>query len=73
MGWHDDEEANWIPDWAVQPIMWLGCLMVSVLPAGVLMQVVRFAWSKPPAPVTLGVYLVALGLMLAAVKPWSVR
>lgn len=73
MGWHDDEEADWLPDWAVQPTMWLGCLMVSVLPAGVLMQFVQLAWSKPPAAVALGVYALSLGLMLAAVKPWSVR
>jgi hypothetical protein len=72
MGWYDDED-KWPPDWAVKPIMWLGCLAVAVVPAGMALAALNLVWSRPPALVTLGAYLVALGLMLAAVRPWTVR
>jgi len=73
MGWYDDEEKGWLPDWAVQPIMWIGCLMAAVIPAGIVLQVLAFAWVRPPTPLALGAYAVSLGLMVAAMKPWTVR
>lgn len=73
MGWYDDEEDNWLPDWAVQPIMWIGCLMAAVIPAVVVIQVAGSAWPRPPTILALSAYALSLGLMLAAVKPWRVR
>ena len=73
MGWYDDENEDWLPEWAVQPMMWLGCLMAAVIPAGIAMQVISYAWAKPPTPLSMGVYAVSLGLMIAVVKPWTVR
>lgn len=73
MGWYQDEETTWFPDWAVKPLMWAGSLMAAVLPAGFVMTVVKLAWPAPPLAVSLIAYAVSASLMLAAVKPWTAR
>lgn len=73
MGWYDDEEKTWWPDWATPPAAWIGCLLVAIAPAGVCLA----AWNavlpdaSPAARVV--IYVVSLGLMIAAVKPWTIR
>ena len=73
MGWYDDEEEGWLPDWAVTPLMWIGCLMVAVLPAGMAIAFWNAVQPDAPPAASLVAYCVSLGLMVAAVKPWSVR
>ncbi len=73
MGWYDDEERAWLPEWAVTPLMWIGCLMVAVLPAGVAIAL----WNAvlPDASIVgqVVVYGLSLGVMVAAIKPWTIR
>lgn len=73
MGWHDEEDTTWFPDWAVQPLAWMGVLMAAVLPAGVVLAFLKLVWPTPPMAVNAVVYAVSLGLMVAAVKPWTLR
>jgi hypothetical protein len=73
MGWYQDEETTGLPDWAVQPLMWLGVLLVAVLPTGVALTLVKLVWVSPPPVVTLMLYGASLGLMVTAVRPWTVR
>lgn len=73
MGWYDDEEDSWLPDWAVTPMMWIGCLMAAAIPAGLGVATWTLLWSQPPLGAALGAYVLCLGLMVAAVKPWTVR
>lgn len=72
MGWHDEED-DWWPDWATGPVMWTGCLMAAALPAGVCIGLWNAMLPDAPPAATLVTYLVSLGLMVAAIKPWSVR
>jgi hypothetical protein len=73
MGWYDDEEDAWLPEWAITPMMWIGCLLVAVLPAGVIVGGWTLVFKQAPPGFGAGAYVVSLGLMLAAVKPWSIR
>ena len=73
MGWYDDEEVAWLPGWAVVPLAWLGCLMAAVLPAGVLLALWNALFADVPLAASLAIYVVSLVLMIAAVKPWTVR
>ncbi len=73
MGWYQDEETTWFPDWAVKPLMWVGSLMAAVLPAGFTITMVKLIWPSPPLALNLGIYAVSVGFMLAAVKPWTAR
>ena len=73
MGWYDEEEAGWLPDWAVTPLMWIGCLMAAVLPAGVAIAAWNAALPDAPLVARLAAYAVSLGLMIAAIKPWTIR
>ena len=47
----------------VQPLMWIGCLMTAVIPAAFVVQVLSFAWPKPPTALALGAYLISPGLV----------
>lgn len=74
MGWYDDEEqAAWLPEWAITPLMWLGCLTVAIAPSAIIVSLVQFVVHDRPASVVLGAYLVSAALMVAAVKPWTIR
>lgn len=73
MGWYDDEETAWLPNWAVTPLAWLGCLMAAVLPAGVLLGVWNALLPDAPLTASLAIYALSLGLMIAAIKPWTIR
>ncbi|WP_163230739.1 hypothetical protein [Caulobacter rhizosphaerae] len=73
MGWYDDEEEAWLPAWVIPPMMWIGCLATAVLPAGVIVGGWTLVFKQAPPGVVAVAYAVSLGLMLAAVKPWSIR
>lgn len=74
MGWYDDEEqAAWLPQWAITPLMWVGCLAVAIAPSTIIVGLVQLVLHDPPATVMLAVYLVSAVLMIAAVKPWTIR
>ncbi|MBU4434554.1 MAG: hypothetical protein KKC14_09085 [Alphaproteobacteria bacterium] len=74
MGWYDDEEqAAWLPQWAITPLMWVSCLAVAIAPSAIIISLVQLVLHARPAPVVLGAYLVSAALMVAAVKPWSIR
>jgi hypothetical protein len=73
MGWYDDEQTTSLPGWAVSPLAWLGCALVAVLPAGVLLAVWTMLLSDPPPAARVALYAVSLGVMIAAVKPWTIR
>ena len=74
MGWYDDEEqAAWLPEWAVTPLMWIGCLAIAVAPSTIIVGLVQLVLHDRPALVVLAAYLVSAGLMVAAVKPWTVH
>jgi hypothetical protein len=74
MGWYDDEEqAAWLPDWAITPLMWVGCLAVAIAPSTIIVGLVQLVVHDRPATVVLAAYLVSAVLMIAAVKPWTIR
>jgi len=74
MGWYDDEEqAAWLPDWAITPLMWVGCLAVAIAPSTIIVGLVQLVLHDRPATVMLAAYLVSAVLMIAAVKPWTIR
>ena len=73
MGWYDDEENTWLPNWAVTPLAWLGCLLAAVLPAGVCLAVWNSVFPEAPLAASLVVYVLSLCLMIAAVRPWTMR
>ncbi len=74
MGWYDDEEqAAWLPEWAITPLMWLGCLAVAIAPSAIIVSLVQLVLHDRPAPVVLGAYVASAALMVAAVKPWTIR
>lgn len=74
MGWYDEDEKNgWLPDWATPPLMWVGCLAVAVLPAASVVGLWNAALPDARPVVSLIAYGVSLGLMIAAVKPWTIR
>jgi hypothetical protein len=73
MGWYDDEKKTWWPEWAPTPMAWIGCLLVAVLPAGVLLSFWNVMLSDASPLVRLAVYALSLGLMIAAIKPWTIR
>lgn len=74
MGWYDDEEqAAWLPDWAITPLMWLGCLAVAIAPSTIIVGLVQLVLHDRPATVVIAAYLVSAVLMVAAVKPWTIR
>jgi hypothetical protein len=73
MGWYDDEEQSWLPEWAVTPLMWIGCLMVAVLPASVAIAFWNAVLPDASPAAHLVVYGISLGLMVAAIKPWTIR
>jgi len=72
-GWYDDEEEAWLPQWAITPMIWIGCLLVAVLPAGVIVGAWTLVFNHAPPGLAVGAYALSPGLMVAAVKPWSVR
>ena len=73
MGWYDDGEKGWLPDWATTPLMWIGCLLAAALPAGVVIGLWNAAAPDAPPVASFVAYGVSLGLMIAAIRPWSVR
>ncbi len=73
MGWHDDEEHDWLPEWAITPTMWIGCLLVAVVPATMVSSLMRAVLHQEPVIFSLLAYAVSAVLMIAAVKPWTVR
>ncbi|WP_165191721.1 hypothetical protein [Caulobacter soli] len=73
MGWYDDEESAWLPNWAIASLAWLGCGMAAVLPAGVVLALWNALLPDAPLAASLTVYALSLGLMIAAVKPWTIR
>jgi hypothetical protein len=73
MGWYDDEQGAGLPQWAVTPLMWIGCLMAAVLPAAGCLALWDAVAPDASAPAKVVTYLVFLGLMIAAIKPWSIR
>jgi len=74
MGWYDDEEqAAWLPDWAITPLMGVGCLAVAIAPSTIIVGLVQLVVHDRPATVVLAAYLVSAVLMIAAVKPWTIR
>lgn len=73
MGWYQDEETSWPPDWAIRPLAWVGAVMASVLPTGFTLALLKLAWPAPPLMFIAGLYVVWLGVMLAAIKPWTWR
>ncbi|PIB92723.1 hypothetical protein [Caulobacter sp. FWC2] len=74
MGWYDDEEQGArLPQWALTPLMWLGCLAVAIAPSAMIVGLVQLVLHDRPAPVVFGAYLVSAVLMVAAVKPWTIR
>ena len=62
-----------MPGWVVTPLMGIGCLMVAVLPAGMAIAFWDAMLPDAPPAASLVAYCVAFGLMVAAVKPWTVR
>ncbi|HWU15006.1 MAG TPA: hypothetical protein VN157_13475 [Caulobacter sp.] len=74
MGWYDDEEqAGWLPEWAITPLMWVGCLAVAIAPSTIIVGLAQLVLHDRLATVGLAVYLVSAVLMIAAVKPWTIR
>jgi hypothetical protein len=73
MGWYDDEQSAWLPDWAVTPLAWLGCLLAAVLPAGAGLALWNAVFAAATPVVSLSLYVVSLAMMIAAVKPWTLR
>lgn len=74
MGWYDDEEqAVWLPDWAITPLMWVGCLAVAIAPSTIIVGLVQLVLHDRSATVMLAAYLLSAVLMIAAVKPWTIR
>jgi hypothetical protein len=73
MGWYDDEEKTWWPAWATTPVAWIGCLAAAVLPAGVMLTLWNALLPQAPPVARLAIYILSLGLMIAAIKPWTLR
>lgn len=73
MGWYDDEEQGGLPDWAVTPLMWIGCVLVAVLPAGMAIAFWNAVLPDASPVAHLVLYGLSLGLMVAAIKPWTIR
>jgi hypothetical protein len=73
MGWHDDEEKTWWPDWATTPAAWIGCLAVAALPTGVALTFWNVLLPDAPPIARLAIYILSLGVMVAAIKPWTIR
>ena len=73
MGRYDDEEKTWWPDWATTPMAWLGCLMAAVLPTGMILALWKALLPEAPLAARLAIYALSLGLMIAAVRPWTIR
>lgn len=73
MGWYDDEEKTWWPDWATPPLAWVGCLATAALPAGVLLALWNAVLPDAPPAARLAIYALSVGLMIAAVKPWTIH
>ena len=73
MGWYDDEQKTWWPDWATTPMAWIGCFLAATLPAAAALSVWN-ALLPDAAPIArLAIYGLSLGLMIAAIKPWTIR
>jgi len=74
MGWYDDEEQGaWLPEWAITSLMWVGCLAVAIAPSTIIVGLVQLVLHDRPATVVLAAYLVSTVVMVAAVKPWTIR
>lgn len=73
MGWYDEDEKGWWPDWATAPLMWIGSLLVAILPAAMTISLWNALGPDAPLAARLVAYGVSLGLTMAAIKPWTVR
>ena len=52
---------------------WIGCLLVAVLPAGAALSLWNALLPDASPIASLAIYGLSLGLMIAAIKPWTIR
>lgn len=66
-------DARGMPRWSGEAVMWLACLSVALMPTGLVLTAWR-SWIGPVSPAAgLTTYIGVFTLIVALMKPWTVR